>query len=97
MKRRDFIALMGGAAATWPLAALGQQQGDRVRRLAAINGRKQCRHRSGRPRFLRPLGRALEDLGWVEGRNFRADYRWPSGDVDRMEAIAKEFIDLKPP
>jgi ABC-type uncharacterized transport system substrate-binding protein len=40
--------------------------------------------------------KALEDSGWVEGRNFRADYRWPSGDLDRIEAIAKEFIDLKP-
>jgi putative ABC transport system substrate-binding protein len=35
-------------------------------------------------------------LGWVEGRNFRADYRWPAGDLDRMRAIAKEFVDLKP-
>jgi putative ABC transport system substrate-binding protein len=40
--------------------------------------------------------RALQQLGWVEGRNFRADYRWPSGDLDRMRAIAKEFVDLKP-
>src|SRR5262249_4520877 len=38
----------------------------------------------------------LQELGWVEGRNFRADYRWPSGDLDRMRAIAKEFVDLKP-
>jgi putative tryptophan/tyrosine transport system substrate-binding protein len=39
---------------------------------------------------------ALQELGWVEGHNFRADYRWPSGDLDRMQAIAKELIDLKP-
>jgi hypothetical protein len=39
---------------------------------------------------------ALQELGWVEGHNFRADYRWPSGDLDRMQAIAKEFVDLKP-
>jgi putative ABC transport system substrate-binding protein len=95
MKRREFITLLAGAAA-WPVAARSQQQGDRVRRLAAMMG--------GRNADIDPEGRAwftafrkaLEDLGWVEGRNFRADYRWPSGDLDRMEAIAKEFIDLKP-
>ena len=96
MIRHEFITLIGGAAATWPFAAGGQQQGDRVRRLAAMMG--------GRNADIDPEGRAwftafrkaLEDLGWIEGRNFRADYRWPSGDLDRMETIAKEFIELKP-
>jgi putative tryptophan/tyrosine transport system substrate-binding protein len=93
-KRREFITLLGGAAA-WPLAARAQQ-GDRVRLLAAMMG--------GRNADTDPEGRAwfaafrqgLQELGWVEGRNFRADYRWPSGDLDRMRAIAKEFVDLKP-
>ena len=96
VKRRDFITLLGGAAATWwPLTA-GAQQADRVRLLAAMMG--------GRNADTDPEGRAwfaafrqgLQELGWVEGRNFRADYRWPSGDLDRMRAIAKEFVDLKP-
>jgi len=94
MKRREFIAGLGSAAA-WPLAARAQQ-GDRVRRLAAMmGGRNADTDPEGRAWFA-AFRKALEDLGWVEGRNFRADYRWPSGDVDRMEAIAKEFIDLKP-
>src|SRR6516165_10150544 len=95
MRRREFITLLGGAAVAWPLAARAQQ-GDRVRLLAAIMG--------GRNGDTDPEGRAwfaafrqgLQELGWVEGRNFRADYRWPSGDLDRMRAIAKEFVDLKP-
>ena len=95
MKRREFITLLGGAAVAWPLAARAQQ-GERVLLLAAIMG--------GRNADTDPEGRAwfaafrqgLQELGWVEGRNFRADYRWPSGDLDRMRAIAKEFVDLKP-
>jgi putative ABC transport system substrate-binding protein len=95
MKRRTFITLLAGASAAWPLVARAQQ-GDRVRRLAAMmGGRNADTDPEGRAWFA-AFRKALEDLGWVEGRNFRADYRWPSGDVDRMEAIAKEFIDLEP-
>ena len=95
MKRREFITLLGGAAAAWPLAARAQPD-DRVRRLAAMMG--------GRNADTDPEGRAwfavfrqsLQELGWVEGRNFRADYRWPAGEPDRMRVIAKEFVDLQP-
>src|SRR5499427_442392 len=94
MKRRSFITLLGGAAA-WPLAVRAEQA-DRVRRLAAMMG--------GRNADTDPEGRAwfsvfrqgMQDLGWVEGRSFRADYRWPAGDLDRMRVIAKEFVDLQP-
>jgi putative tryptophan/tyrosine transport system substrate-binding protein len=93
--RRKFLATLGGAAAAWPLAARAQQ-GDHVRRLAAImGGRNADTDPEGRAWFA-AFRKALEDLGWVEGRAFRADYRWPSGDLDRMRAIAKEFVDLKP-
>src|SRR5215472_9697734 len=95
LRRREFIVLLGGAAVAWPLAARAQH-GERVRRLAVMMG--------GRNADTDPEGRAwfsafrqgLEDLGWVEGRNFRADYRWPAGDLDRMRVIAKEFVDLQP-
>jgi putative ABC transport system substrate-binding protein len=94
MRRREFIALLGGAAA-WPLAARAQQ-GDHVRRLAAMmGGRNADTDPEGRAWFT-AFRKALEDLGWVEGRNFRADYRWPAGDLDRMRVIAKEFINLQP-
>jgi putative ABC transport system substrate-binding protein len=95
LRRRDFITLLGGAAVAWPLAARAQQ-GERMRRLAGMmGGRNADTDPEGRAWFA-AFRKALEDSGWVEGRNFRADYRWPSGDLDRMEAIAKEFIDLKP-
>jgi len=88
------MSLLGSASA-WPLAARAQH-GECVRRLAVMMG--------GRNADTDPEGRAwfsafrqgLEDLGWVEGRNFRADYRWPAGDLDRMQVIAKEFVDLQP-
>src|SRR5262249_46245879 len=94
MNRRAFVTLLGASAA-WPLGARAQH-GERVRRLAVMMG--------GRNADTDPEGRAwfsafrqgLEDLGWVEGRNFRADYRWPAGDLDRMRVIAKEFADLQP-
>src|SRR5262245_62309276 len=98
MRRREFIMLLGGAAAPprlWPLAARAQQ-GDRVRRLAAMmGGRNADTDPEGRTWFS-AFRQGLQDLGWVEGRNFRADYRWPAGDLDRMRVIAKEFIDLQP-
>src|SRR5262245_63291935 len=94
MRRRAFITLLGGAAA-WPLAARAQQ-GDRVRLLVAMmGGRNADTDPEGRAWFV-AFRQALQELGWVEGRNFRADYRWPAGDLDRMRAIAKEFVDLKP-
>ena len=96
LKRRGFITLLGGTAAAWPLAARAQQ-GERVLLLAAIMG--------GRNGDTDPEGRAwfaafrqgLQELGWVEGRNFRADYRWPSGDLDRMRAIARGRPAAHPP
>jgi putative ABC transport system substrate-binding protein len=94
VRRRAFITLIGGAAA-WPLAARAQQ-GERVRHLAAMmGGRNADTDAEGRAWFA-AFRQGLRDLGWVEGRNFRADYRWPAGEPDRMRAIAKEFIDLKP-
>ena len=94
MRRRDFIALVGGAAA-WPVTAR-TQQGERVRRIAAMmGGQNSDTDPEGRAWFL-AFRQGLRDRGWVEGRNFRADYRWPAGDLDRMRVISKEFIDLQP-
>ena len=95
IRRRAFITLLGRAAVAWPVAARAQQ-GDRVRLLVAMmGGRNADTDPEGRAWFV-AFRQALQELGWVEGRNFRADYRWPSGDLDRMRAIAKEFVDLKP-
>jgi ABC-type uncharacterized transport system substrate-binding protein len=94
VRRRAFITLIGGAAA-WPLAARAQQ-GERVRHLAAMMGGRNADTDAEGRAWCAAFRQGLRDLGWVEGRNFRADYRWPAGEPDRMRAIAKEFIDLKP-
>jgi putative ABC transport system substrate-binding protein len=94
LKRREFITLLGGAAA-WPLSARAQQAGH-VRRVAAMmGGRNGDTDPEGRAWYT-AFRQALKDLGWEEGRNFYIDYRWPAGDLDRIRAIAKEFVDLKP-
>ena len=95
MERRDFITLLGGAAAAWPLAARAQQA-ERVRRLAAMMGGNNAdTDADGRAWFM-AFRQGLQEMGWVEGRNFRADYRWAAGDLDRMRVIAKDFVDLQP-
>jgi putative tryptophan/tyrosine transport system substrate-binding protein len=95
MRRREFITLLGGVAAAWPLAARAQQRG-RVRHLAAImGGRNADTDPEGRAWFT-AFRQALKDLGWEEGHNCHIEYRWPAGDLDRIRTIAKEFVDLKP-
>ena len=95
MQRRQFITLLGGASVAWPFAARAQQ-GDRVRRLAAMmGGRNADTDTEGRAWFA-AFRQGLQELGLVEGRNFRVDYRWPAGDLDRIHAIAREFVDLQP-
>jgi putative ABC transport system substrate-binding protein len=94
MKRRDFIALVSGAAAAWPLAARAQQ-GERVRRIAVLQGggdRDNPRTRSNTEAFLQ----TLQQLGWTDGRNVRIDYRWPAGDADRARKYAAELVALAP-
>ena len=92
LKRREFIMLLGGAAAGWPLAALAQQ--DRMRRvgmlssLAADDPQSQARNAV--------LLQGLQELGWVVGRDLRIDFRWGEGDVDRTRKYAAELVALKP-
>ena len=88
MKRREFIALLGGAAA-WPVAARGQQP-ERVRRvgvlmnLAADDPEGQVR--------MAAFRQGLSELGWVDGGNMRIDTRWGAGDVDRYRRYAAELV-----
>jgi len=92
MKRRDFIALLGGAAG-WPLAARAQQ-GDRVRRIGVLLGgdENDAAYKARIPAFTQ----ALAGLGWTEGRNVRMDLRWAGGDTDRIRALAQELVGLQP-
>jgi len=78
VKRREFITLLGGAAATWPLAAHAQQ-GDRVRHVGVLTGSAQ--DDPDAQTRVAALRQGLQQLGWIEGRNLRIDARWGVGDA----------------
>jgi putative tryptophan/tyrosine transport system substrate-binding protein len=93
IRRRDFITLLGGAAA-WPLAARAQQ-GDRMRRIGLLMpGDENFAAKTVVPAFTQ----ALAGLGWTDGRNMRMDLRWGggSGDINRIRALAQELVGLQP-
>jgi putative ABC transport system substrate-binding protein len=92
MRRRQFITLLGGAAA-WPLAASAQQPGS-VKRIAVL--RLTGENDPDEPAFLFRLTQALQELGWTNGRTVRVDARWAAGNLDRMRMLAKELVDLRP-
>src|SRR5215470_2039161 len=90
MKRREFMALVSGAAAPWPMAARAQQP-ERMRRVGALMGYPEAQ--SELASFLQEL----QKLGWVEGRNFRIDTRWGiPADPDSMHRFARELVALQP-
>ena len=92
MNRREFMALLGGAAAC-PLTARAQQ-GERVRRVAMLVG--QAEADPDMQARLDAFRQALQGLGWIEGRNVHIDYRFADGHEDRFQPLAKELVALKP-
>jgi ABC-type uncharacterized transport system substrate-binding protein len=92
MRRREFITLVGGAAAYWPVAARAQQP-ERVRRIGGLAGTADD---SITQRRLAAFLQALQQLGWTDGHNVRVDYRWGGGDADRIRKYAAELVALAP-
>jgi putative ABC transport system substrate-binding protein len=92
IQRRDFITLLGGAAA-WPVAARAQQ-GDRVRRIGVLVSGDE-NDSLWKPR-LSAFSQALADLGWTNGSNVRIDLRWGRFDNNRIRALARELLGLQP-
>ena len=93
LRRRDFIAGLGGAA-SWPLAARAQQR-ERVRRVGVLNGAALESDPAAQTQIA--LYRAgLAKLGWMEGRNLDLDFRFGGGDRDRIRAYAAELVRLAP-
>jgi putative ABC transport system substrate-binding protein len=93
MRRREFIRLIGGAAAAWPLTAWAQQT-DRVRRIGVLMGSPES---DPEPRGrLAAFREELQNLGWTEGRNVRIDTRWGALDLKLMQQFAKELVALQP-
>jgi putative ABC transport system substrate-binding protein len=93
MRRREFISLLGGAAAAWPLAARAQQ-GERMRRAGVLMSLTPD-DADGRARsdaFLQ----GMQQLGWIDGRNIQIDHRWGGGDADNFRKYAAELVALDP-
>src|SRR5262245_2059600 len=88
MKRREFIALLGGAAATLPRAARAQQAMPVIGLMGSGSAAAQSHLTAA---FLH----RLRELGWTEGRNLRIEYRWGEGRNERFAEIAAEFVRLK--
>jgi putative ABC transport system substrate-binding protein len=91
MRRREFITLIGGTAATWPLPAIAQP--DRVPRIALFMGIADDAEGRRRAAAFR---QALQQLGWKEGSNLRIDERWGVADTEVIQASAVELLQLKP-
>src|SRR5215468_7709420 len=88
MQRREFMMLLGGAAA-WPIAV--RAQGERVRRIGVLMPGDE----NDRKTYVSALTQALADLGWSDGRNMRMDLRWSGVDINQIRALAQELVGLQ--
>src|SRR5262249_40607989 len=93
MRQRDFIKVIGGGAAAWPLAAR-TQQAERIRRIGVLMGYGETDPEA--KVLLSEFNQGLAELGWRSGRNLRMDIRWTPGNVDQMPSLAKELVGLQP-
>jgi putative ABC transport system substrate-binding protein len=93
MRRREFVAGLGGSIAAWPNAARAQQ-GERMRRLGVLIGWSEDdpEYQSRYAAFVQALAR----LGWIEGRNLRIDLQWTNAQFARIAPLAKELVALQP-
>ena len=94
IRRREFVFTLGGAAATWPLAARAQQ-GERMRRISFLSGGLN----PGDPDTqanIAAFQQGLEQFGWFVGRNVRIDYRWGLGNAGNIRKYAEELVALAP-
>src|ERR1700732_2570798 len=94
MRRREFITLIGGAAAAWPFAVRAQQD-QRVRRIGVLMGDFPENNPEARA-VVAAFGEELQKLGWTEGRNIRIDTRWAAADIEAMRRFAKELVGQQP-
>jgi putative tryptophan/tyrosine transport system substrate-binding protein len=92
MRRREFIAGLGSAAA-WPVVARAQQP-DRMRRIGLLIPGDENDHAT--KANISAFTRVLAALGWTDGRNVRMDFRWAAGDMNRTHMLAQELVGLQP-
>jgi putative tryptophan/tyrosine transport system substrate-binding protein len=93
MRRREFIKVIGGAAAGWPLVARAQQS-EQMRRIGVLLNVAADDPES--PARLTAFAQGLQELGWIDGRNVRVDFRWGGADVERIRRYAAELVALAP-
>ena len=91
MTRREFITLLGGAAAAWPFAARAQQQPGKLPTIGYSGGGTPLTESQRVAAFVQ----RLRELGWTEGRTVAIEYRWAEGRNERAAEIAAEFVRLK--
>jgi len=94
MRRRDFIKVITGSAAAWPLAARAQQR-DQMRRVTVLLGGLEFYDASGQAEVAAFEG-GLKELGWTPGRNVDLDYHWPGAQTARVRAVANEIVAAHP-
>src|SRR5215207_4349127 len=94
MRRREFLGVLGGAAAAWPLAARAQQ-GQRVRRIGVLFVAYTQTDPEAQARVAAFLD-TFQKLGWTDGRNVRIEYRWGAGEADGGKAAASELVRSAP-
>ena len=93
LKRREFITLLGGAAAAWPLPARAQQT-ERMRRIGVLMAvAERDLEAQG---YIKAFVQALHELGWAHGRNVQIESRWGGGNLDRIRTYAAELVGLQP-
>src|SRR6516162_3499163 len=93
MKRRQFITLIGGAAATWPLAARADQSSNKIPVVGVLWHAGSAEEEDV---YLSVLVKAFNDLGYTQGKNIHLEHRFPAENPDRFRALAQELVDLKP-
>jgi len=94
MRRRDFMKIIGGAAAGWPLPARAQQR-ERMRRIGLLVSALPADDPESQTRVT-AFVQGLQQLGWTDGRNLRVDFRWGLGDAERLRKYSMELVALAP-